>query len=86
MVLAVRQGEQCDSEVFPIAPGEPATDGVAGRGDGIQRAHDGRTAPWTLLPSNSKQRPAFVHVDIAASGGRIPTGRLRARSSETAKE
>ena len=86
MVLAMRQGVQCDSEVFSIATCEPPTDRVAGRGDGIQRARDRRAAPRTLLPSNSKQQSAFVHVDIMADGGRILAGRLPARSSENAKE
>jgi hypothetical protein len=86
MVLGARKGEQCDSEVFPIAPGKPAADGIAGRGDCIQCARDRRAAPRTLLASNSKQRFAFVHVDITAGGGRIPSRRLPARSSETAKE
>jgi hypothetical protein len=86
MVLAVRQGEQCDSGVFLIAPGKPAADGIAGRREAVQRIRDRRAAPRTLSASNSKQRFALVHVDIMAGGGRIPSGRLRARSSETAKE
>jgi hypothetical protein len=86
MVLAVRQGEQCDSGVFLIAPGKPAADGIAGRREAVQRIRDRRAAPRTLSASNSKQRFALVHVDIMAGGSRIPSGRLRARSSETAKE
>jgi hypothetical protein len=86
MVLTMRQGEQCDSPVFPIAPNKPAADRVAGRRNGVQRARDGIAAPRTLLPSNSKQRFALVHVNVTAGGGRIPAGRLQACNSKTAQE
>ena len=86
MVFAVRQGEQCDSQVFPIAPGEPATDGLAGRGDCVQRARYRIAAARALSPSNSKQRFAFVHVNVTTDGGRIPAGRSQARNSQTANE
>jgi hypothetical protein len=85
MVLAVRQGEQCDSGLFPIAPGKPAADGIAGRGEAVQRVRGRRALPRTLLASNSNSI-AFIHVDIMAGGGRISSGQRQTRSSETAKE